>query len=535
MRWCTARVALALLLCACGTNSGKGASAVSNGVLADDLRLPITSCFRFQGPNPFAAAYGPAQLSPFDRESGGWTTTGIELGTTDQLALPPLPDGPAAVMHVPVLKRFQGLLLRHGTAANGDFSMDGEVARYTLVFDVFYPPASAGHFRPLYQTDAENKNDADFFVSDTGGIGVSGLYQGNVDDGRWHRIVVVVRADGVMGQMQKYIDGMFVGAQGEVGAAIDSRWALDPKLILFSDNTGEGGDVYVSSVMFIGEALLMDEVRQLGGPTANGACVPGAPGGPDPVKLSRPAGVFGHKGAACCAPEHTLAAITQALDDGAEFIEVDLQFTSDDVAVALHDDRVDRTTNSSGDVDELSLAKVQSLDAGSWFHPKFAGEHIPSLGEILRVTKGRARVYLDGVGSKGPAIVAAMQEAGVGPEAIWPWAQSSEEIDYLRDAIPGVQILYSGTSGWNKPGFFESLAQRQVTGFSIPWQDLTPEFAAAAHAHGMYVEVYTVFDPDRMRAVIADGADGMETDYTAVLKELEPPILTTPSGLIRLW
>jgi glycerophosphoryl diester phosphodiesterase len=514
--------ALALLLGACGTNPNNGASAASNGVLADDLRMPITSCFRFDGPDRFAAAYGPAQLAPFDANSTGWSTAGLQFGTTDELGLPPLPDGPAAVMHVPALHPDQGLVLRHGTAANGDYSNEREVSRYTLVFDVFYPAGSAGQFRSLYQTDASNDSDAELFVSDTGGIGIAGTYQGNVDDGRWHRIAVVVRADWAQGQMQKFVDGVFVGAQGTNDSPIARRWTLDAKLLLFSDNNGETGEVYVSSVMFIGEALLMDEVRQLGGPTAQGACVPGAPGRTDPVKLSRPAGVFGHKGASCCAPEHTLSAITQAMDDGADFIEIDLQLTHDGVAVALHDNRLDRTTSGSGEVADYSLSEVQALDAGSWFHPKFAGEHVPTLAEILRVTRGRARVYLDGIRGNGPAIVAAMQEAGVGPEAVWPWAQTSEDIDYLRATIPGVEILYAGTSGWSKPGFFESLAQRQVTGFSIPWNDLTPEFAAAVHAHGMYLEVYTIFDPDSMRAVIATGADGMETDYPGTLKELEP-------------
>ena len=61
-----------------------------------------------------------------------------------------------------------------------------------------------------------------------------------------------------------------------------------------------------------------------------------------------------------------------------------------------------------------------------------------------------------------------------------------------------------------------------MTGFSIPWPDLTPELAAAVHEHGMYLEVYTVLGPDLMNAVISSGADGMETDYPAVLKAMEP-------------
>ena len=394
-----------------------------------------------------------------------------------------------------------------------------------MVFDLLYPKGAAGRSRALYQTDDENQSNADFFVSDTGGIGIDGNFEGNLDDGQWHRIVVVVRADGSQGQMQKYVDGRFVGAQGQGGSAIDQRWALGATLLLFSDDNGETGELYVSSILYLGEALLMDEVRQLGGPTARGACTPGVPGTPAPVALPRPAGIFGHKGDACCAPENTLAAITQALDKGARFIEVDLQLTSDGVAVAIHDDTVDRTTNGSGKVDEFSLSRLKVLDAGSWFHPKFAGERIPSLAEVLTVCKGRARVYLDGIAGKGPAIAAAMHAAGVGPEAVWPWALSEKDIDELRSHIAGVEILYGSSAGWSQPGYLESLANRQVTGFSIPWEELTPELAAALHAHGMYLEVYTVFDPDRMNAVVTTGADGMETDYPGILREMEPVIV----------
>jgi glycerophosphoryl diester phosphodiesterase len=266
----------------------------------------------------------------------------------------------------------------------------------------------------------------------------------------------------------------------------------------------------------------MDEVRELGGPTVRGACTPGAPGTPWPMTLPRRADIFGHKGDSCCAPENTLRAITQALDKGANFIEVDVQQTKDGVAVVIHDDTVDRTSNGSGSVNEFSRARLRFLDAGGWFHPTFAGEQIPSLAEVLALCKGRARVYLDGVHGNGAAIARAMQEAGVGPEAVWPWALSRQDIDELRSNIAGVEILYANKDGWEEPGFFERMASQQVTGFSIRWQDLSPDFAAAAHAHGMYVEVYTLFDPANMIDVVTAGADGLETDYPAILRAMEP-------------
>ena len=439
-------VALLLLAGGCTDDRLPGATAVSNGNLADDLRAPITTCFRFAGTTPFTPLWGPGGLAVFDPKSSHWADGALEVGSTGALGVPPLPDGAATVLHLPAFSPTQGLVLRHGTAGNGAYEGRGRVSRYTLVFDVYYPPGAAGRRRALYQADANNKGEADLFVDERGAVGVDGDFEGSVDDGRWHRIAVVVRADSGQGQLQKYVDGTFVGAQGEGGTPIDDRWALGATALLFADGSGETGEVYVSSVMYIGEALLLDEVRALGGPTVGGACQPGAPGAAWPVALPRPADIFGHKGDSGRAPENTLRAISQALDEGARYIEIDLQLTKDGVAVAMHDPTVDRTTNGSGDVREFTRARLRFLDAGSWFHPIFTGERIPSLAEVLTLCKGRARVYLDGIRGKGDAIRAAMDEADVGPEAIWPWALDADDIAELRANIDGRRDPLRATS-----------------------------------------------------------------------------------------
>ncbi|GIP40398.1 glycerophosphoryl diester phosphodiesterase [Paenibacillus sp. J31TS4] len=106
--------------------------------------------------------------------------------------------------------------------------------------------------------------------------------------------------------------------------------------------------------------------------------------------------VMAHRGFSSQAPENTMAAFRLAMqnpDIGA--IELDVQLTKDGVPVILHDYKVDRTTNGTGLVRELTAAEVQSLDAGSWFHPSFAGERIPLLEEVLRETKGRIPLHLE--------------------------------------------------------------------------------------------------------------------------------------------
>jgi glycerophosphoryl diester phosphodiesterase len=105
-------------------------------------------------------------------------------------------------------------------------------------------------------------------------------------------------------------------------------------------------------------------------------------------RIGRPF-VCGHRGFSAAAPENTIAAFEAALQAGAEVIETDVRLTHDGHVVVIHDQSVDRTTNGSGHVRDLSLAQVKALDAGAWFAPRFAGERVPTLSEILEWCAGR--------------------------------------------------------------------------------------------------------------------------------------------------
>ena len=91
-----------------------------------------------------------------------------------------------------------------------------------------------------------------------------------------------------------------------------------------------------------------------------------------------------HRGASLFAPENTMAAFKLAYDMGMQNIECDVILTADKVPVLIHDSNLSRTTNGQGLVNESSYAYLQSLDAGSWFHPNFSGTQIPKLSELLQ-------------------------------------------------------------------------------------------------------------------------------------------------------
>ena len=87
------------------------------------------------------------------------------------------------------------------------------------------------------------------------------------------------------------------------------------------------------------------------------------------------------------APENTLAGFRLAKSAGASWVEFDTQLSADKRCIVFHDDKLDRTTDGSGSVDDMSYQAIRRLDAGTWFDPAFAGETVPSLKETLALLR----------------------------------------------------------------------------------------------------------------------------------------------------
>jgi glycerophosphoryl diester phosphodiesterase len=119
-----------------------------------------------------------------------------------------------------------------------------------------------------------------------------------------------------------------------------------------------------------------------------------------------------HRGASGYAPEHTLQAYRLGLAQGADFIEPDLQITSDGILIALHDLTLERTTNvqavfpdryreeQAGGrtvrrwyASDFTVDEIRTLDAGSWFSEEFRGARVPTLTEVIELALGRAGIF----------------------------------------------------------------------------------------------------------------------------------------------
>src|SRR5436309_9548583 len=103
----------------------------------------------------------------------------------------------------------------------------------------------------------------------------------------------------------------------------------------------------------------------------------------------------GHRGNPDECPENTLASFRSAVELGVDLIECDVHRSEDGGLPVIHDHLLDRTTNGSGLVRDHTMAELKRFDAGSWKDPRFKGERIPSLDEVLAVAKGQVGVTIE--------------------------------------------------------------------------------------------------------------------------------------------
>jgi glycerophosphoryl diester phosphodiesterase len=469
--------------------------------------------------NPLLASEGRGRIKPIN-------DTAVQTGTPRQYKLAPLHGGKTRVLKLSAFTSTEGFKVRHKAKPNGVLRKDKLVSNYTFVMDVYWPERDWSVYRALLQTDVENTDEADIFVrlGKAGGLGTRDNYGGPIHRKQWHRVAWVVRAAegrGGVGMIHKFVDGHFVGGQNTHGK--DKRWALRKEFLLFTDKKGYTGEGYVSSIRFSPRAWTIAEVEELRGVHARGTGYVGPK--PKPAKNTpRHAGIIAHRGASCCAPENTIAAIERAFLDGADHVEVDVQRSVDGEAFLLHDSRLNRTTNGRGNASHVSLRGLRKLDAGSWFGREFKGVHVPSLVEALLAAKGKGRLMLDIKDKRlGPAIAQALIEAGVGPEAVWFWQNdNAESAKHFTSAVPGAEVAWGSVPKDLSLVTFQKFKKMGVVGFDVDHKDITPAFVAAAHRHKMFVSAYTVKNRDDLTRLLQMGVDFIETDYPAQMRAWMP-------------
>ena len=240
------------------------------------------------------------------------------------------------------------------------------------------------------------------------------------------------------------------------------------------------------------------------------------------LKLPR---IIGHRGAAAYAPENTLEGIHTAADMGVEWVELDVKLTKDQVPIIFHDDTLERTTDTSGNVADMTLDDIQQLDAGLWFGESFIGAKIPTLEQAVDVLIERdlglnleikscpgreretAEVALDILSSiwddHDRLLISSFSHVSL---------EAAQEM--ATDWHRGLLLPEEWPENWNELAEYLKVSTINLNGNTV-----TREQVESAIDLELPVLAYTVNEPDRARFLQSWGVDGFFTDTPDVLQD----------------
>jgi glycerophosphoryl diester phosphodiesterase len=229
-----------------------------------------------------------------------------------------------------------------------------------------------------------------------------------------------------------------------------------------------------------------------------------------------------HRGGAEEAPENTLAAFAHAVDLGYRYLETDAHVTRDGVVVAFHDARLDRVTDRSGAIEELTIAEVEAATVGG-----MPGMRVPRMDELL-TRWPHARVNID------PKSDAAVDPLCALLDGLGAWERVC--IGAFSDArLRRVRALSGGRACTSMGPQAIALARGAAVGGVMPRLGadcvqvprrlgrapiVTPRFVRAAHRAGLPVHVWTIDDQATMERLLDLGVDGIMTDRPRLLAEV---------------
>lgn len=228
-----------------------------------------------------------------------------------------------------------------------------------------------------------------------------------------------------------------------------------------------------------------------------------------------------HRGATAYTPENTIAAFDLAVDMKADYIEIDVQRSKDGELVLIHDTTVDRTTDGTGKVGDLTLEQLRSLDAGSWKGEQFAGEPIPTFEEILDHYHGKIGILIE---LKAPELYPGIEEQVAAAliernlhkpqnEKIIIQSFNFESIKKLDQLLPKVPI---GVLTSNRADTTLEALQEFSTyadWFNPSYGIVTKELVNQVHSLGMQIGSWTVRSQEAADFLFEMDVDAIISDY----------------------
>jgi glycerophosphoryl diester phosphodiesterase len=237
--------------------------------------------------------------------------------------------------------------------------------------------------------------------------------------------------------------------------------------------------------------------------------------------------VTAHRGSSGRAPENTLAAVRAAIADEADWVEIDVQETSDGVVVVHHDQDFMRAAEDERRIWETPFAEVSEIRNGAWFGPEFEGETVATLEDVLRVAKDRIGVNIElkvyGHGQRLEERVIDVVESMGMEEQVVLMSLDRPTVEMLNRLRPEwtVGLLAAVSIG--------DLSVVDADFLAVNTKTASPGFIRRAHEAGKEVQVWTVDHPAQMAAVVSAGADALITNEPALARDILAQLADLPA------
>ncbi len=222
-----------------------------------------------------------------------------------------------------------------------------------------------------------------------------------------------------------------------------------------------------------------------------------------------------HRGAKQLAPENTLAAFRKSIELGMDMTEIDVRTSKDGKLVVIHDPTVDRTTDGTGVVAEMTLAELRKLNAGRWFAPRYATEKIPTLTEVLTLCKDKIRVKVDVKHAAPEQLAQEIRACGMVKQVLV--LDSPVYLERFAKVAPEIPCK----TWFRKDKHLEYILEKiKPEALEVSWGRLTAERVALCHKHGIKAFTCTPGGALPMQAYLAKmktGVDIIQTDYPVLL------------------
>lgn len=229
--------------------------------------------------------------------------------------------------------------------------------------------------------------------------------------------------------------------------------------------------------------------------------------------------ITAHRGSSKEAPENTMAAMAKAVEDLADFVEVDVQETKDGVVVLGHDATLKRVSGVNRSISSYTFEELMELDVGKWFSGEYEGERIPSLEEVMEYCKGRVNVNIEiknlGGSSQLPdKVVELIAKYQMKEQCVVTSARLSY-LTRIKELDPEIRTGYIVSAAYGN--YYSS---DDIDFISLRSSFVSERLVEAAHEKGKAVHAWTVNTKSEMERMKMLGVDNIITDYPVLAREI---------------